>query len=90
MKPQQSVVIVAFGDSITSAVHQKPDDRWHAVVLRTLQRQFAGIDIEEFSLARQRARRAVLLWTLAVMVLTGLVAAGAWTVGLNLDGLLGR
>ena len=52
--------------------------------------QFAGIDIEEFTWARQRARRAVLFWTLAVMVLTGLVAAGAWTVGLNLNGLLGR
>ena len=52
--------------------------------------QFAGIDIEEFSWARQRARRAVVFWTLAVMVLTGLVAAGAWTVGLNLNGLLGR
>jgi serine/threonine-protein kinase len=52
--------------------------------------QFAGIDIEEFSWARQRARRTVVFWTLAVMVLTGLVAAGAWTVGLNLNGLLGR
>ena len=52
--------------------------------------QFAGIDIEEFAWARQRARRAVVFWTLAVMVLTGLVAAGAWTVGLNLNGLLGH
>lgn len=52
--------------------------------------QFAGIDIEEFAWARQRARRAVVFWTLAVMVLTGLVAAGAWTVGLNLTALLGR
>ena len=52
--------------------------------------QFAGIDIEEFAWARQRARRAMAFWVLAVLILTGLVAAGAWTVGTNLDGLIGR
>lgn len=53
-------------------------------------RQFAGIDLEDFAWARQRARRAVVFWVLAVLVLTGLVAAGAWSVGTNLDGLIGR
>ena len=52
-------------------------------------RQFAGIDIDEFVYARQRARRMTAFWVLTVMVLTGLVAAGAWTVGTNLDALSG-
>jgi uncharacterized protein (DUF3084 family) len=29
------------------------------------------------------------LWVLAVLVLTGLVAAAAWTLGSNLPGLIG-
>jgi serine/threonine-protein kinase len=49
--------------------------------------QFAGIDIDEFYWARQRARRALFFWVISVLVLTGLVAAGAWTVGSNLSGL---
>ena len=53
-------------------------------------RQFAGIDIEEFLWARQRSRRAVAVWVLIVLLLDGMVAAGAWTVGVNLPGLLGR
>ncbi len=52
--------------------------------------QFAGIDITDFIWARQRARRTVVFWVLAVLILTGLVAAGAWTLGTNLDGLLGN
>jgi serine/threonine-protein kinase len=53
-------------------------------------RQFAGIDIEDFAWARQRARRAQLFWVVAVLILTCLVAGAAWTVGTNLDGLIGR
>jgi len=53
-------------------------------------RQFAGIDIDDFGYARQRARRMTVFWVLAVLVLTGLVAAAAWSAGTNLDGLLGR
>lgn len=52
--------------------------------------QFAGIDISEFIWARQRARRTVLIWVLTVLILTCLVAAGAWTLGTNLDGLIGQ
>ena len=52
--------------------------------------QFAGIDIDDFAYARQRARRATVFWVLAVLVLTGLVAAGAWSVGTNLQGLITR
>lgn len=51
--------------------------------------QFAGIDIGEFIDARHRARRAVVFWVLIVLVLTGLVAIAAWTVGLNFHGLIG-
>ena len=53
-------------------------------------RQFAGIDINDFAWARQRARRAVVFWVLAVLILTGLAAAGAWTLGTNLQGLIGQ
>ncbi len=53
-------------------------------------RQFAGIDIDEFTLAGQRARRAVVFWVLTVLVLTGLVAVAAWEVGLNFQGIIGR
>ncbi len=58
--------------------------------LSTTPGQFAGIDIDEFVWARQRGRRAVVFWVLAVLVLTGLVAAAAWSVGLNINGLIGR
>ena len=53
-------------------------------------RQFAGIAIEEFRWARQRSRRLMAFWVLTVGVLTGLVAIAGWTLGTNLDGLLGR
>ncbi len=54
------------------------------------ERVFAGIDLVEFAVARQRSRRAVVAWVLTVLVLTGLVAFAGWTVGLNLEGLLSR
>ncbi|MGI9124450.1 MAG: protein kinase domain-containing protein [Mycobacterium sp.] len=53
-------------------------------------RQFAGIDIDEFAWARQRGRRAVVFWVLAVLVLTGLVAGAAWSLGRNFNGFFGR
>jgi serine/threonine-protein kinase len=52
--------------------------------------QFAGIDIEELAAARQRGRRAAVFWTLAVLVLNGLIAAAAWGLGTNFQGLLPR
>ena len=53
-------------------------------------RQFAGIDIDDFTLARQRSRRVLTFWVLTVFVLTGLVAMAGWTLGLNFDALIGR
>ncbi len=50
--------------------------------------QFAGIDMDEFYWARQRAKRVLLFWVLAVLVLTGALAAAAWTIGSNLSGLI--
>ena len=47
-----------------------------------------GIELEELTWARQRSRRMTTVWVLAVLILTGLVAAAAWTVGTNLDGLI--
>jgi serine/threonine-protein kinase len=49
---------------------------------------FAGIEIGEFYWARQRARRALLFWVIAVVTLTGVLAAVAWTLGSNLPNLL--
>ena len=56
----------------------------------TSPRQFAGIDIDEFALARQRSRRVLTFWVLTVFVLTGLVAMAGWTLGLNFNALIGR
>ena len=50
--------------------------------------QFAGVDLDEFYWARQRAKRVLLFWVIAVVTLAGLVAAGAWTVGSNIGALL--
>ncbi|ULE32116.1 protein kinase domain-containing protein [Mycobacterium sp. IDR2000157661] len=50
--------------------------------------QFAGIDLDEFHWARQRGKRALLFWTVAVLTLTGVIAAAAWTVGSNLGNLI--
>jgi serine/threonine protein kinase, bacterial len=50
--------------------------------------KFAGIDMSEFIWARQHAQRMVLIWVAVVLAVTGLVAAAAWTIGSNLNGLL--
>jgi len=49
--------------------------------------QFAGIGMDEFYLARQRAKRVLFFWVVTVLVLTGALTAGAWTIGSNLSGL---
>ncbi len=50
--------------------------------------KFAGIDLIEFALERQHARRMVLIWLAVVLSITGMAAAAAWTIGSNLSGLL--
>jgi serine/threonine-protein kinase len=54
---------------------------------RPVSNQFAGIDLDEFYWDRQRARRAQLFWVIAVLTLTGLIAAAAWTLGGNIANL---
>ncbi|WP_041782009.1 protein kinase domain-containing protein [Mycolicibacterium chubuense] len=49
---------------------------------------FAGIELDEFYWARQRAKRVLLFWVVAVITLAALAAAGAWTLGANLPNLL--
>jgi serine/threonine-protein kinase len=55
---------------------------------RELSGQFAGIDLVEFALERQHARRMMLIWIAIVLSVTGMVAAAAWNVGSNVSGLL--
>jgi serine/threonine protein kinase, bacterial len=50
--------------------------------------QFAGIEMTDFYWARQRAKRVLLFWVIAVLVLTGALAAVAWALGSNLSGLI--
>lgn len=50
--------------------------------------QFAGMEMSEFYWARQRAKRVLLFWVIAIVTLTGLVAAAAWTVGSNIATLI--
>lgn len=50
--------------------------------------EFAGIPLSEFAFARQHGRRMVLIWVALVLILTGLAATAAWTIGSNLNGLL--
>jgi serine/threonine protein kinase, bacterial len=57
---------------------------------RSVSSQFAGIEMSQFAWERQRARRMTLFWVAVVLILTGAVAAAAWTLGSNLQGLLGN
>ena len=50
--------------------------------------EFAGIELSEFHLARQRAKRMVWFWVAAVLIVAGVVAGAAWTLGSNIDGLI--
>ena len=73
-----------------NAVDMPAADAMTEAVSDSAPRRFAGIDLEEFAWARERSRRTAIVWTLTVLVITGLVAIGAWTVGLNVEGLIGR
>ncbi|HZA12763.1 protein kinase domain-containing protein [Mycobacterium sp.] len=64
-----------------------PDD-WAPADNYGVPGQFAGIDLSEFHDARQRGKRVLLLWIAVVLIITGLAAAAAWTVGSNIGGLI--
>ena len=63
-------------------------DAWPPDERPAVAAHFAGIELTEFYWARQRAKRVMAFWVIAVLTLTGLVAAAAWTVGSNLSSLL--
>ena len=65
-----------------------PEQDWHVAETPHLPGQFAGIELSEFYWARQRAKRMVWFWVAAVLIVTGIVAAAAWTLGSNIDGLI--
>ncbi|HME50230.1 protein kinase domain-containing protein [Mycobacterium sp.] len=72
----------------TRQLTRGPED-WHQPnERRCVTGQFAGIDINEFAWERHRARRMVLFWVAAVMIVTGMVAAAAYTLGSNITGLI--
>jgi serine/threonine protein kinase, bacterial len=68
---------------LTRADWGPPEPEYHPV-----SGQFAGIDLDEFYWARQRAKRTLLFWVIAVLTLAGLIAAAAWTVGSNIAALI--
>ncbi|MBW0014757.1 protein kinase [Mycobacterium sp.] len=76
------------GDWAEPARSSDPDAESGRVEYQPLAGEFAGIAMSEFVLARQHARRMVLIWVAVVLALTGLVATAAWTIGSNLSGLL--
>jgi serine/threonine protein kinase, bacterial len=63
----------------------EPDDSYE---YEPVSGEFAGITISEFVLARQHARRMVLIWVAVVVAITGAAATAGWTIGSNLSGLL--
>ena len=90
--PQDWQPVAAFGDDaetevVRNAETDEPDEPDEYDIPP---RQFAGIDIDEFALARQRSRRVLTFWVLTVLVLTGLVAIAGWELGLNINALIGR
>src|SRR5262249_705349 len=71
----------------TREMTRDPQD-WYQPEQRRAAAEFAGIELSEFYWARQRAKRIVWFWVAAVLTLTGIVAAAAWTIGSNIDGLI--
>ncbi len=71
----------------TREMTRGPGD-WRRSENRSPASHFAGIAIDELEWARQRSRRVVLFWLVGILTLTALVAAGAWTLGSNLQGLI--
>ena len=61
--------------------HEEPE-------YRPFSGQFAGIELEQFHWARQRSKRVLAAWVITMLVLAGLLAVGAWTLGNNLPNLI--
>jgi serine/threonine-protein kinase len=95
LSPQNDIAPRAFAAPAPPRQHTReltrgPDD-WNAddgIEYHGVSGQFAGIEMSEFYWARRRAKRVLLFWVAAVLVVTGLVAAAAWTIGSNIGGLI--
>jgi serine/threonine-protein kinase len=72
----------------TAAELPLPPDSLDEPEYQSLTGQFAGVDIEQFHWARRRGKRVLLGWVTLVIILAGLLAAGAWTLGTNLSNLM--
>ncbi|WP_078281484.1 protein kinase domain-containing protein [Mycobacteroides franklinii] len=48
---------------------------------------FAGVDDSDYRYERQQSRRAIFIWLVIVLILTGSVAAGCWSLGANITHL---
>jgi serine/threonine-protein kinase len=68
---------------------EQPDHVTELIEHSSPPREFAGIAMYEFIAARQRARRVLTTWVLAVLVLTGMIAAAAWTLGTHMVNFTG-
>jgi len=71
-------------DELPLALDPLPDETEYQGVTG----QFAGIELEHFHWARQRSKRVLAAWVVIVLILAGLLAVGAWTLGNNLPNLI--
>ena len=86
----------ATTDALAPRRHTKelPRNDWQPVIpeddrdYHDVSGRFAGIELSEFHWARQRAKRTLLFWVVAVLTLTGLIGVAAWTLGANIGGLI--
>lgn len=49
---------------------------------------FSDIDDSDYRYERQQSRRAIFMWLVIVLIITGSVAAGCWSLGANITNLL--
>jgi len=71
----------------TRQMARGPED-WGRAEKPKVPGQFAGIELAAFQEYRRRAKWRVWFWVAAVLIVTGLVAVAAWTLGTNINALL--
>jgi serine/threonine-protein kinase len=71
----------------TRQMTRGPED-WGPAEKPRVPGQFAGIELAAFQEYRRRAKWRVWFWVAAVLIVTGLVAVAAWTLGTNINALL--
>jgi len=68
----------------TRQMTRDPED-WGRAEKSRAPGRFAGIELAAFQEYRRRAKWRVWFWVAAVLIVTGLVAAAAWTLGTNIN-----